>query len=488
MTARSGAARVNLVRLSVVLVPMIIVASPVAATSVDRPASSSAIPPSMPPPGYQQRFDAALWETPELRPQITLFDSPARAGSPVDWSPDGRLLLLAEPRDDGTQLVSISVATLAMHAVAKTPGRIEAVRCAPDGIRVAYVTYTPSPATGPHCQIAVTTMSGDAPAVIAEEIVNARRLEWSPDSRRLAATLSTASGGSEVVVWQLAERAARETCRVTDAHLEWSHPAWSPDGAMILVRRDRPKQDGPLTVIDVGTGRSIEKVRDGWEILSASPDLRYLVCRTPEGLTVADVLTAATRPVLLDDRRISVAKSQLDSGPVWFGDSSAFAVAFDQHLCVVPAATGDAREVGPQQGVGGPTLERFTLAGGVVYYQSTEDEATDGMYVLAGPYGEPRLLFARSPASRWLGPSGWEWSPNGQWGERHVRTWVDERDSSLGTYDWDLLLNLRDGKLYHLTMGGWMGDDLTRRICWSPVHSRALVRFDHGPKLLTLPE
>jgi hypothetical protein len=176
-------------------------------------------------------------------------------------------------------------------------------------------------------------------------------------------------------------------------------------------------------------------------------------------------------------------------GPVWFGDSSPFALPQDGRLWVVDPATGHGRTVGPRQI---PPYPRFGAAGpasGIAFHQGAEDAALNGLYLLASPDGSPRLLLddSGSDGTATVG-SGWQWSPNGKWGTYSISTWVDPRDSSLGQHKSDVLLDVAAGRLYHLTHEGWTPHRSMRRLFWSPARSRALVWFDDGPRLLTLPD
>ncbi len=440
------------------------------------------LPGAPPPPGSVPY--GWLWDTEELRPQWALPVTGVGSTSAFDWSPDGAVLLFAQPHQGRSRLLAISLRGMTIPALGRAVGLIDVVglidmvRWSPNSTYVAYHV------SGVQDRFVVLRVTDGHLTNVAEAGVLASGMEWSPDSRRLVAAVSLGGTQTEVRVWQLDGTAAHELCRVPGTALYWYDPVWSADGERIMVR-DR---EGARVIVSVRDGQPVYRATDARRAVSASPNLLYLIVATGDAVVIADVQTGERRPVVLEGPLRAVPEWSALQGPVWFDDGIAFAISHAGLLWVVDATTGRGRSTGPRQALEYPKLDRTRLAGGVAYHQGTENPALNGLYLLHRPTDEPRRILDES-ATRGDGEGGseWEWSPDGKWGTYVISTPADLRDNSKGTLQWQLLLRVRDGKLYHLSMEGWTPRPL-RRLAWSPARSEALVWSDQGASLLTLPK
>jgi len=435
-------------------------------------AGTPAAPPA-PPADTRFRVDSWLWETKELVPQVGLPSVRATYSSPFDWAPNSGILLFAEYSEAGGRLAAVSLRTLRKYTIADTPARITSVRWSPDGRAIAYHT---SGESEEQQKLAVLALSSAHNTLVAEGVALLWRVEWSPDSRRLAASISGPRGRG-LAVWQMADGSARQLCWVPGASLAWHDPVWSPDCERIAARDPA----GQIVVLDVTSGKTAVEPAAGTKAISASPNLNYLLALADGQAVVVEVRTGRQIPVVLEGVPAMPQEPYIDTGPIWFGDSSAFAVSQDRRLWVVDPATGQGRPIGPRQVSEYPRLERSGPSGMIAYHQGTEDAALNGLCLLTSATSEPRILLRTAG-------HGWQWSPGGKWGTYRIRSPVDPRDASSGQYTWDLLLRVGVGRLYHLTHEGWTARPRDRRLFWSPNGSQALVWFDDGPCLLTLPE
>lgn len=443
------------------------------------PAISPAAPPG-PPTDTRSHLDRWLWETQELVPQTELPPLRAISTSPFDWSPDGAVLAFAETNGSGSRLIAVSLARMRKYAIAETPRPITGLRWSPDSTSIAYhVAGEP----GRGGRLVVMRLAREQTCPVAADTLLLSRLEWSPDSRRLAAVV-IAQPGRGLAVWQVQDGSARQLCWLPGAALYWGDPVWSSDCNRIAAR----DAAGGFLILDVTSGEPATTLDTGMKAISVSPNLDHLVALSNGQAVIVEVPTRRHRPVLLDGVPAVPSEPYIDTGPVWFADSSAFALSQDGRLWVVDPATGHGRPLGPRQAPGYPRLERSGPGSGIAYQQGAEDPALNGLYLLSSPDGEPRLLLNGSSSGgiATIG-SGWQWSPNGKWGTYRISTSVDPRDSSLGQYTWDLLLDVAASRLYHLTHEGWTPHRRMRRLFWSPTRSQALVWFDDGPRLLDLP-
>lgn len=411
---------------------------------------------------------------PVLRPQVDLSDLHVLGSSARTWSPDGRFVLFAEWVGERTRLTLLTVDTPQRTTRLATKDTISTMQWSPDGKWIAYAAGRPGVAV---YDLLLLPMPQGEPKVIATGLLPASQLEWSPDSKRLAIALSRTETTHEVRVWEIAT--GRELARLAEATLWAMGPKWSPDGTRLAVS----DASGATMVARIGEGPNVP-APEGWRGLAPSPDVRYVVGWLGTEAGVLDTLSGRAAPIVLREGMVAdLPDSVVDRGPVWFGESTAFALSQEGRLWVVTAATGRGRPVGPRQATGSPRLEQTGPHGAVAYHQATGTPTRSGFYLLEGPKAEPRRL---------LGPEtgpyhGWRWSPDGRWGDYTFRTPLDWRDAAAGYMLWWALLNTKTGKLYRLDTEG-MIPGRPWPLFWSPVRAQAIAWCERGPRLLTLPK
>jgi dipeptidyl aminopeptidase/acylaminoacyl peptidase len=177
--------------------------------------------------------------------------------SPV-WIDDGRLVISVE-RDDTTRLAIVDTADAWPRRLAVEHGDLAAhgdegeAAVSPDRTQVAY-TFAPRGDLN-RSEIRVARLdTGEVRAVTGTPRMHDANPVWAPDGATIA-YLSERSGFSELHLVGAEDR------QLTSAGADHSEPAWHPDGTRLLAVRGR-RNRFELVVVDAQTGAD-EAVADG---------------------------------------------------------------------------------------------------------------------------------------------------------------------------------------------------------------------------------
>ncbi|MGI8619482.1 MAG: hypothetical protein ACR2L6_10395 [Gemmatimonadaceae bacterium] len=165
------------------------------------------------------------------------------------FSPDGRQLLWATNRDGGTEIVSASLANLAL-ARRVTVGRgtdNTSPTFSPDGRRIAFMSGRAG-----QPEVYISDSDGTNVQLLTEFTFGGTSYRaspaWSPDGRLIA--YQATAGGFQIMVLNLRDRAVKQ---LTSESVN-EDPSWAPDGRHLVFTSSRSgvKQ---IWVIDSESGR-----------------------------------------------------------------------------------------------------------------------------------------------------------------------------------------------------------------------------------------
>jgi Tol biopolymer transport system component/DNA-binding winged helix-turn-helix (wHTH) protein len=359
-----------------------------------------------------------LWRVPALGGEETLLVASA---SQADWSPNGRELVFARHRADGTRdLARMDVATRAIQVVVSDAGRVGAVAWSPDGGSIAYVDESSSA-----CYV-VPAAGGEQRRLVADARVMS--LCWTPDSQ---AIVCDADWGGRRSLW-LAPLAGGAPVPISAGTGGDFYPAISIDGRVLLYANERPQwlictSDATLAAT------TTLGIKSTYPAISADPAHRRIAAYDIDAGNVAGneavvlidlsslavrVLSDGRHPAFSHDgRRVAFLRehqaetglwvAELDSGavsrlagiagssrPAWSPDGSRIAVSSrlpEPGLWVVDTTTGGASRLAAGE-FGTPAFSpdgSQIAAGG-------SGAAGRGTYVIDAANGSVRLVSSRT--------------------------------------------------------------------------------------------
>jgi WD40 repeat protein len=214
----------------------------------------------------KQDTGETVWQT-DVR-ELPLFDAAYYGNvTSVAFSPDGSLL--AGSYGNSTTLVW-DAATGAVRATLKgADGQFSL-----DGSLLAVVDYHEVHLWDTAKRQVKTTLTAPPPSRVLDDPLSFRSLEFSPDGRRLATSLSDGT----VRLWDVATGAVRAT--MTDRSGSVDALVFSPDGRLLATRAG----DGIVRLWDTATGAVKATLpRPAGSVLVFSPDGRRLATGSEDG-------------------------------------------------------------------------------------------------------------------------------------------------------------------------------------------------------------
>jgi len=167
-------------------------------------------------------------ETGEVRRAFANDTAPLLLFLDVQWSPDGRYILI----NDRATLTLVDVA----NGERRTIDRVDVLSAAwsPDGAQIAYGVMR-----GAAMQLLVADVAADSVRGLDTRLLVGLSPRWSPDSKALLYVAGTTVNSADIFSMDMDENFAHN---LTSGGLSDIMPAWSPDGTKIVFASMRDNQ------------------------------------------------------------------------------------------------------------------------------------------------------------------------------------------------------------------------------------------------------